>query len=367
MMRDRLLAAFLGLYVFSSAACASTQDQLSQIRLPEGFSIEVFATVPGARSITVSPELKTVFVGGKDSSVFAVSFEKGHQGQTWQLKGGLSVPHGVAWHKGYLYVGEQHRITRYRGDSVPALSKAEVEVIFEDLTDSGWHGRRDLAFGHDGKLYVAVGTPCNICMPKGNQGTILRMDPDGGNAKIFASGIRNSVGLDFHPVSGELYFTDNGADRMGDDVPPEELNHAPKAGLNFGYPYFGGGDAKTREFRNDTPPADARQPVMQFGAHVAPLGMHFYRGTQFPKEMRYDAFVAHHGSWNRTIPDGYRVARVRFDENGLAQSWEPFAEGWLQGNRKWGRPADVNELPDGSLLVSDDRQGVIYRITYNPK
>ena len=152
---------------------------------------------------------------------------------------------------------------------------------------------------------------------------------------------------------------------MGDDSPPEELNRAPEAGLHFGYPYFGGGDARTSQFKNATPPPDAMQPDLTFGAHIAPLGLHFYRGDQFPKEMHNDAFVAHHGSWNRSTPDGYRIARVRFDNKGRALSWEPFAQGWLKGGRSWGRPTDVNQLPDGSLLVSDDRQGLIYRIIYS--
>ncbi len=365
-MIHRLFAVFLTFAVFNSIACANAAHDLSEIQLPPGFSIETFAEVPGARSIAVSPELKVVFVGTKNNSIFAISFSNGQSDMTWQLKGGLNTPHGVAWHKGYLYVGEQHRIIRYRGDSVPALAKAQAEVIFDDMSDSSWHGRRDLAFGPDGKLYVAVGTPCNVCMPERHQGVIIRMDTDGANATVFASGIRNSVGLDFHPQTGELHFTDNGADQMGDDLPPEELNRAYKAGLHFGYPYFGGGDARTGEFKKENPPANAVQPDLVFGAHVAPLGLHFYRGSQFPKNMRFDAFVAHHGSWNRSVPDGYRVARVRFDDNGRAISWEPFAEGWLQGSQKLGRPADVNELPDGSLLVSDDAHGLIYRIVYTP-
>jgi glucose/arabinose dehydrogenase len=362
---QRLMGAFLAFGIFNSLAYASTPSQLSQIQLPPGFSINVFASAPGARSIAISPELGVVFVGSKTDSVYALPYKNGKAGKTLLLKSGLKIPHGVAWNKGYLYVGEQHRITRYRGDTLKALRKARAETIFDAVTDSGWHGRRDLAFGPDGNLYVAVGTPCNVCEPKGNQGVILRMAPNGDNVSIFARGIRNSVGLDFHPATGELHFTDNGADRMGDDSPPEELNRAPEAGLHFGYPYFGGGDARTSQFKNATPPPDAMQPDLTFGAHIAPLGLHFYRGDQFPKEMHNDAFVAHHGSWNRSTPDGYRIARVRFDNKGRALSWEPFAQGWLKGGRSWGRPTDVNQLPDGSLLVSDDRQGLIYRIIYS--
>jgi glucose/arabinose dehydrogenase len=354
------IGGLLGLALISSSACAGTVERLEKIRLPSGFSIAVFANAPGARSIAVSQELKVVFVGSRDHAIYAIPFENAKAGKTVVLKSGLRVPHGVAWRDGYLYVGEQHRISRYRGDTLEELARARPQTIFDDLTDVSWHGRRDLTFGPKGKLYVAAGSPCNICMPKGNQGVIIRMNPDGSNPVVFARGIRNSVGMDFQPKSGVLFFTDNGADQMGDDVPPEELNRAHKAGLHFGFPYFGGGDARTAEFMDANPPAGALQPEQTFAAHVAPLGLHFYRGEMFPGDMKGDAFVAHHGSWNRTVPDGYRVARVVFDENGRARSSQPFAEGWLS----WGRPADVSELPDGSLLVSDDRQGVIYRISY---
>lgn len=356
----RLIGGLLGLALFASAACASAQERLGNIQLPPGFSMTVFAKAPGARSIAVSQELKAVFVGSRDHALYAIPFANGEAGKPVIVKSGLRVPHGVAWRDGYLYVGEQHRISRYRGDTLETLRKARPEIIFDDLTDSSWHGRRDLAFGPDGKLYVAAGSPCNICLPQDNQGVIIRMDADGLRPAIFARGIRNSVGMDFEPGSGVLFFTDNGADQMGDDLPPEELNRAAVAGLHFGYPYFGGGDARTNEFMDVSPPAGARQPELTFSAHVAPLGLHFYKGKMFPAEMRGDAFVAHHGSWNRTIPDGYRVARVRFDDKGRAKSWEPFAEGMIS----WGRPVDIAELPDGSMLVSDDRQGVIYRISY---
>lgn len=345
-------------------ARAEASELLKRINLPPGFSISVFATAPGARSLTVSAKLKTVFVGTKGNTIYAIPYDGAGAGKTLVLKKGLKLPHGVAWREGYLYVGEQHRISRYKGDSLEALAGAKPEIIFDDLTDNAWHGRRDLAFGPDGRLYVSLGTPCNVCIPERHQGVIVSMRPDGSGISVFASGIRNSVGLDFHPQTGALHFTDNGADQMGDDRPAEELNRAARAGLHFGYPFFGGGDDRTREFANAALPTNVIQPDLRFPAHIAPLGLHFYRGSMFPEDMRHDAFVAHHGSWNRSVPDGYRVARVRFDKKGRAQSWTPFADGWLQGRKSWGRPADVNELPDGSLLVSDDRQGILYRITY---
>jgi glucose/arabinose dehydrogenase len=248
--------------------------------------------------------------------------------------------------------------------SIEAIGKEPPRVLFDGLPDKGWHGWRYAAFGRDGMLYVSVGAPCNVCSTQGLEGTIIRLDPAGGKPEVFARGVRNSVGMDFQPATGELYFTDNGADNMGDDVPPDELNHAPRAGLHFGFPYYGGGDAATSFLVGTRPPQPARMPVVRFGAHVAALGIHFYRGSMLPEEYRGDALVAHHGSWNRTVPDGYRIARVRFDDDGRATAWEPFAEGWLEGGAAWGRPVDVKELGDGSVLVSDDRAGVLYRITY---
>jgi glucose/arabinose dehydrogenase len=190
------------------------------------------------------------------------------------------------------------------------------------------------------------------------------MELDGSRLEVFARGVRNSVGIDFHPRTGEAYFTDNGADGMGDDSPPDELNHAPRAGLDFGFPYYGGGRDVTRDYRGRPPPQDAVFPVVAFGAHVAALGVHFYRGRMFPEVYRTDAFVAQHGSWNRSTPDGYRLMRIRFDSGGRIVGSEVFAEGWLTGSTAWGRPVDIKELPDGSLIVSDDRAGAIYRISY---
>ena len=201
-------------------------------------------------------------------------------------------------------------------------------------------------------------------MPESPLDSILSMDPDGGNEMIYATGIRNSVGLDFHPATGELFFTDNGADSMGDESPPDELNRAHRAGLFFGFPYFGGGKDRTPQFRGQNPPREVTFPALELQPHAASLGLHFYRGDMFPAEYKHDAFIAQHGSWNRTEPVGYRLMRVRFNDQGRPTGQEVFAEGWLQPGGPWGRPNDVAEFPDGSLLVSDDVAGVIYRITY---
>ena len=350
------------------ACAAAVDDNLSRLRLPPGFHIEVYGRVPGARSMAVAEDLGAVFVGTRGSDVYAVTGSDGEArlGRTVKVLSGLKVANGIAWKDGWLYIAERHRVVRYRTPSLRAVGSAGREVLFEGLPDKGHHGWRYAAAGPDGRLYVAVGAPCNICVGEGFEGSIVRLPLTGGQAEIFARGVRNSVGLDFHPRTGELYFTDNGADRMGNDSPPDELNHAPRPGLHFGFPYFGGGGDRTSRFRDQAPPMPATPPVVAFGAHVAALGIHFYRGAMLPAEYRTDAFVAQHGSWNRSPPDGYRVVRVRFDAAGHATGYETFIEGWLNDNgSKWGRPVDVKSLPDGSLLVSDDEAGVIYRVTYS--
>ena len=345
------------------ACAADVEDRLAAIRLPPGFHIDIYARVPGARSMAVAEALGVVFVGTRDEYVYAVRDGDldGTVDGVVRVLDGLKVANGIAWKDGYLYVAEQHRLVRFRAPDLKTLAGSRPELLFDGLPDDSWHGWRYAAFAPDGSLYVAVGAPCNVCALDGLEGTIVRFPPEGGGPVVFARGVRNSVGMDFHPADGTLYFTDNGADMMGDDVPPDEFNHAPRDGLHFGYPYFGGGHARTEDFMERTPPPTV-PPVVRFGAHVAALGVRFYRGGQFPDDYRGDAFVAQHGSWNRTVPDGYRVVRVRFT-NGKAAGYEAFAEGWLQGGRAWGRPVDIKELADGSLLVSDDRSGTIYRIT----
>ena len=337
-----------------------------RLTLPPGFSISVFAKVPAARSLAVAEELGVVFVGTRGPRVYAMEFAPG--GKTVKkvsiVRRNMSVANGVAWKDGYLYVAEQHRVVRFPGKSLNGLATARPEVLFSGLPDKRHHGWRYAKFGPDGRLYVTIGAPCNVCKVEGLEGTVVRMLPEKGPPEIFARGVRNSVGLDFHPKTGELFFTDNGADMMGDDSPPDELNHAPQPGLHFGYPWFGGGTDRTPTFRASTPPPGVTIPAISFGAHVAALGVHFYRGSLFPGDFSGSAFVAQHGSWNRSVPDGYRVVRVRFNESGKAVRYEPFIEGWLVGGKAWGRPVDIAELADGSLLVSDDASGTVWRITY---
>jgi len=364
-LRAGAAAAVLTLGATGCGGAPAASD-LARLRLPPGFSISVYAEVPGARSMAWAPTLGATIVGTRDSDVFAV-FDPGSNGgaaRVSRIATGLNVPNGIAVHDGWLYIAEQHRVIRYRPTRAAPELRAP-QVLFDRLPDRSHHGWRYAAVGPDRKLYVAVGAPCNICVVSGLEGTIVRMGLDGANPEVFASGIRNSVGLAFHPKTGDLFFTDNGGDGMGDDVPPDELNHAPRAGMNFGYPHYSGGSAVSPGWRGRPAPAGATFPAIAFGAHVAALGVHFYRGTMLPTEYRGDAFVAQHGSWNRSIPDGYRVMRIRFDAAGLASRAEPFIEGWLgRDGGVFGRPVDLEELPDGSLLLSDDHAGVLYRIAY---
>jgi hypothetical protein len=238
-------------------------------------------------------------------------------------------------------------------------------VVTERFPRDGHHGRKFIAFGPDGKLYVPVGAPCNICAPDPERyAQIGRMNPDGSGFEIVARGVRNSVGFDWHPVTKELWFTDNGRDWLGEDLPSCELNRVPKPGAHFGYPYCHAGTIADPEFGAQRACSEFVPPAQNLGAHVAPLGMRFYTGTQFPAAYRNQVFVAEHGSWNRALKSGYRVTLVTLDAAGKALSYVPFAEGWLQGQSAWGRPADVLVAPDGSLLVSDDLAGAIYRIRY---
>jgi len=366
-------AAWMMAALLATAGCAHAEgrlaENLAQIKLPPGFKIDVYAKVPKARSIAVDRSTGAVFVSTRGDKIYTIIDRNGDNvaEERTVLMPGLHVPNGIAFHDGVLYVGEQDRISKL----TLATNKFGAPAVLisapmkDGLPDRGHHGWRYLSIGPDAKLYVSLGAACNICLRPEPEGTIMRMNLDGSEAEIFARGVRNSVGHDFNPKTGEFFFTDNGGDGLGDTVPADEFNHAPKPGLHFGFPYMAGGRTESPEFSGQTPPMTLTPPVVEFGAHHAVLGMHFYRGDMFPEAYRGDAFVAQHGSWNRSEPAGYRVMRIRFDESGQPIGSEVFAEGWLTptGDR-WGRPVDVNELADGSLLVSDDHGGAVYRISY---
>jgi glucose/arabinose dehydrogenase len=341
--------------------------KLDQIKLPAGFKISVYAEVSDVRSLCVSPA-GTVFAGTRNDKVFAIP-DKNNDGKAdavYQLASGLDAANGVAFKDGSLYIGASSTI--YRMDNIESnLTNPPKPVsVYNQFPSDAHHGLRYIRFGPDGKLYVGVGAPCNVCVPsKPVYGTICRLNADGTGFEIFASGIRNSVGFDWDPGTQQIWFTDNGRDNLGDDIPSDELNTAPKAEMNFGFPYCHEGDildpdlGKGKDCSNYTP------PVVKLGAHVASLGMRFNTGTSFPSEYKNAIFIAEHGSWNRSIPVGYQVAVVKMDNSGKPEKPEPFASGWLQNEREVsGRPVDVQFLKDGSMLVSDDYSGAIYRISY---
>lgn len=350
-----------------TACPVSAANPIEGLKLPTGFTISVFAHAPHARSLVLAEELGVVFVSTRADTVYAIPLrDDDGLHPTYPVLRNLKSPNGIAWKDGYLYIAEQHRLTRYYAPSIDALTAAEPEVLFTDLPDKSWHGNRYATFGADGSLYVGVGAACNVCSLHGLEGSIVKFSPPRfDKAEIVATGVRNTVGLDVHPATGKIYFTDNGADGMGDDSPPDELNVLNTSGQHYGFPWFGGGTDRTPHFKLIPPPQNTVPPIVEFQAHVAPLGVNFYKGTQFPKEYRHDAFVAQHGSWNRSSPVGYQVMRVKFGKNGQVAGRESFVSGWLKANGDvTGRPVDLEELPDGSLLISDDAADVIYRVRY---
>ena len=338
---------------------------LGKIVLKPGFHIRLYAKVPGARSLALSPS-GTLFVGTREEGkVYAVLPGKdGRGGEVLTVAEGLRMPNGVAFRGGSLYVAEVSRILRFDGIEKNLRSPPKPAVVYDRYPDKEDHGWKFIRFGPDGKLYVPIGAPCNVCKSEDERfATITRINPDGTGFEIFARGIRNTVGFDWSPEDGTLWFTDNGRDWLGDDRPPDELNAAPKKGMDFGFPYCHGGDIPDPEFGKERGCGEFAPPALKLGPHVAALGMRFYRGKMFPREYRGQIFIAEHGSWNRSRKIGYRVVLVRL-KSGKAESAEVFAEGWLRNGKVWGRPVDLETLPDGSLLVSDDLAGAVYRIAY---
>ena len=344
---------------------------LDWINLPPGFRIEVYAAdVPRARSMALS-ESGVLYVGTRGGDrVYAVEDQdRDHKAdRVHTVARGLNSPNGVALRDGDLYVAEIHRVIRFDDIDSNFANRPKPVVVNDTFPRDGHHGWKFIRFGPDGKLYVPVGAPCNICWRKDDPryASIMRMNPDGSDLEIFAHGIRNTVGFDWHPTSGELWFTDNGRDNLGDNRPPDELNRAPNADMHFGYPFVHGRDIPDPEYGRRKPRklevTTAEQPL---GPHVAALGMRFYTGTMFPEAYRGQIFIAEHGSWNRSTKIGYRISLVRLDRRGRAAGYETFADGFHRGNDVRGRPVDLELMPDGSMLVSDDHAGAIYRITYD--
>ncbi|MDA0194693.1 MAG: sorbosone dehydrogenase family protein [Bacteroidetes bacterium] len=343
---------------------------LKDIVLPPGFKISVFADgLKNARSMAMGSS-GTIYIGTQnEGKVYAIKDSDGDNvaDQKYEIAKGLRAPNGVAFRDGALYVAEVGRLLKYEDIENNLQKPGEPKVIYDDYPKDFHHGWKYIAFGPDGKLYVPVGAPCNLCESSNEiYASITRMNADGSGREIYAKGVRNSVGFTWHPETGEMWFTDNGRDMLGNDVPPCELNRISAPGQHFGYPYFHGGTIKDPEFGDKFPCSDFVAPAQQLGPHVAPLGIKFYTGNMFPEEYKGHAFIAEHGSWNRDKKIGYRISLVKV-ENNLAVSYETFASGWLDDETQnvWGRPVDVLILEDGSMLVSDDMVGAIYRISYS--
>ena len=367
MIRRVACLGMLLLVACSSAPVPPAQpgEEVEGIRLPDGYRITWFSdAVPGARSLAEGAK-GTIFVGTRPQGrVYAVvdADNDGVADRVHTLATGLNNPNGVAFRDGALYVAEISRVIRFDAIEDRLEDPPAPVVVNASFPRDGSHGWKFIRFGPDGKLYVPVGAPCNVCEPADPYAAILRMNADGSDLEVFARGVRNTVGFDWHPETGELWFTDNGRYWLGDDAPPDELNRAPEPGMHFGYPYCHGGFVVDPDVGAGRSCAEFTAPAQNLGAHVASLGMRFYTGTLFPEADRGQIFIAEHGSWNSSVPVGYRVTRVRLNGN-EAVSYEPFAEGWLSGGDAWGRPVDVHVRPDGSLLVSDDKAGAIYRIS----
>ncbi|MFP6754728.1 MAG: sorbosone dehydrogenase family protein [Alphaproteobacteria bacterium] len=343
---------------------------LELIQLPSGFEIETYASgVSNARAMTLGNN-GTLFVGSRSAgNVYALVDQNRdmRSDKIYVVAEGLHAPSGVTFKDDALYVSAVDRILRY--DKIESqLENPPLPVTVTDkLPSDRHHGWKFIDFGPDEMLYVSVGAPCNVCLRSDPYAGILRINPNGTIIEMFARGIRNSVGFAWHPETRELWFTDNGRDNLGENVPPGELNRAYQAGLHFGFPHCHGGDIPDPRFGKGVDCSNFEPPVQRLGPHVAPLGVTFYDGNMFPEEYVNQVFIAEHGSWNRSKKIGYRVSLVRLDKTGQAVSYEPFAEGWLQGQRAWGRPVDVLVAGDGSLLVSDDTANVIYRISYRDR
>ena len=361
---------------------------LKSIKLPAGFHISLYALVPDARHIAVGPQGVVTFVSTRKTKVWAVT-DRAKSGTADEVKqfaptlGDLNIPDGVCFSRdGFLYVTQQNAVTEfpaaeffYESPDVVPSPVVKAGDLIPKSEESYNHTSRACTVGPDNKLYLTLGQPYNV-PPKDKMDMynkigisgIIRMNCDGSEREVYARGVRNSVGLAVNPKDKTLWFTDNQVDGMGDDIPAGELNHATKLGQNFGFPWYGGGKTRTVDYKDETAPADVVFPEVEMAAHAADLGMSFYTGKMFPAKYQGAIFSAQHGSWNRTDPVGARVMVTTLKADGTADRTEPFAEGWLNADGEYlGRPVDVQQLRDGSLLVADDFAGALYRITYTGK
>lgn len=361
---------------------AAIRRILEKVRVPSGFKIDLYAIVPDARHMAVGPQGIVTFVGTRKTKIWAVT-DRDKDRVADEVKDfapslAMAIPNGPCFSpEGVLYIAEQNRVLSYPAaeffyESPDVAAFMVMETLVPEAEVSYNHTARVCRVGPDGKLYISLGQPFNVPPAEKKElyeregiGGIIRVGQDGKGREVYTYGVRNSVGHDFNPANGELWFTDNQVDGMGDDIPPGELNRQTAAGQHFGFPWYGGGSTRTNEYKSEEPPADTVMPVVEMDAHAADLGMSFYSGSQFPAKYRGGIFSAQHGSWNRTTPVGARVMFTAVNEDGSAGETEVFADGWLDANGEYlGRPVDVAQLRDGSILVSDDLVGALYRISY---
>lgn len=363
-----LVTIGVAIYIISITAQQTyAMPPVEKLRLPAGFKVTIYSDqVPGARAMVLSPE-GTLYVGTTADTVYALPDKNkdGTPDKVHIIARGLNHPNGVAVADGALYVGEVHRIIRYDNIEASLDKPPKPVVVTNELPKDAWHGNRYIGFGPDKMLYVGVGAPCNVCERKDDPrfGSLMRFPVSGGKGEVFASGIRNTVGFDWHPKTKEVWFTDNGRDYLGENLPPDELNRAWTKGLHFGFPYRYGDNKIDPEFGYKGK-GEYVPPAMPLSPHIAALGMRFYTGNKFPQEYLNRIFIAEHGSWNRSKKIGYRIMTVSQDgKKGL--DYKIFCDGFLEGDEAWGRPVDLCMMPDGSMLVSDDRCGAVYRIAYS--
>lgn len=361
-----MAAAFVLLTAALFAAPLAAFDARDLV-LPPGFTITTYAEgVTDARQLAIGAN-GTVFAGSREAGLVHAIHDDDNDGRADRvevLAEGLYMPSGIAYRDGSLYVAAVSRILRFDDVDGHTVAGREPSVVVDDLPGDAHHGWKFIAFGPDGRLYVPVGAPCNVCDPRPPYASILSMTASGGERRSVARGVRNSVGFDWNPASGVLWFSDNGRDWLGDDRPPGEINRVSVPGQHFGFPYRHGDGLRDPEFGAAGDGLEFVAPALALGAHVAPLGLEFYRGRAFPARYRGALFVAEHGSWNRSQKAGYRVMVAFVDDTGAVTAYEPFITGWLHGQAYWGRPVDFAMLADGSLLVSDDHGGRIYRVRY---
>jgi glucose/arabinose dehydrogenase len=345
-------------------AAAPKAPPISKLRVPTGFHIEIYATgLPGARTLRRGSK-GTIFVGTRTQGRVYAVVDNGGTKQVKIIVSGRQQPNGLAFHNGSLYVATVSAIERF-DDIENRLDNPPAPELVANLPTETWHGWRYIGIGPDNKLYVSIGAPCNVCVPDASHGIIKRMNLDGSGSQVVARGVRNSVGFDWSTISGRLLFTDNGRDNMGDLVPHDELNVVRSTGQHFGFPYCHQGNVQDPVF-DDRPCTDFAGPFVRLGAHGAALGIRFYDGPMFPAEYQNAMFIARHGSWNRSQKFGADVVAILLTANGNFRQFRKFLSGFIEGEAYLGRPVDVLMMPDGSLLVSDDLNGALYRITYRP-